>query len=623
MKIRILAIIVLLGACKPAPQQADKPQDLRPADMAWGANFGATLFKNAEVLDVGEVLELAPSDIVDEHIARVSQEWVYDFDLLNGGPARAIKSGVVSPGEPRFIVSNGTLTAIRGDGKIAILNAENLVVAEFEAKSVAWARGASEQAAMAWDGDALWVLGADSVLRWKNGEPAKLLPHDYVIRRVAFHSGSMSFEHGGGWAVVWADGSREVPGAGEFTYVWMNPAKTQIWCKSADNVSFATLDGTENLTFYQADTLKDADSIFVRDDNMLAQWWPSEALWLSDYAKAAWLKPDGQPDEPFVWGASWPQTVEKDGALEGLGASPTAIWTHAGKMPTETKITLNSAASGGVFFDGKTIVRRVGNILQRLGTEQPSKVFDLRVIRQIMCSGDTCLALGREGALDRIDLKSRTRETILFVHTGETLPPVLAFTKTATVLCEPRCITKTGDFASGLVELNVQTGAVTAQPNQESLAKGVMAQRVFSHPAGVQIAISEMERAPHKLGRPPRFFQIELQGFKDGTITPSEWTLADDKHAYFATTKTLESRGESNFAVEIMDAHNLVGVTGENGSTLMHLQGRGPSAKLFIRDSKTGAVISEHPAPNISAFDMVDGRIFYALDDGRLVLADL
>lgn len=622
MKIRLLAILVLLAACKPTPPQTEKPQDPRPADMAWGANFGPPLFKNAEVLDVGEVLELAISDIVDEHIARVSQDWVYDYDLLKGGPARAIKSGVVSPGEARFIVSNGTLSAIRGDGKIAILNAENLVIAEFEAKSVAWARGASEQAAMAWDGNALWVLSADSILRWENGEPVKLLAHDYVIRRAAFHSGSMSFEHDGGWTVVWPEGAREVPGPGAFTYVWMNPAKTQIWAKSADSVSVATLDDTGNLTFYPAESLKDADSIFVRDDKMLAQWWPSEALWLSDYAKAAWLKADGEPGERFTWGASWPQTVEKAGALEGLGASPTAIWAHLGQ-DKETKITLNSAASGGLFFDGKTIVRRVGNILQRLGTEQPSKVFDLRVIRQMKCSGDTCLALGREGALDRIDLKSKTRETVLFIHTGETLPPVLSFTKTATVLCEPRCITKTGDFVSGLVELNVQTGAITAQPNPESLAKGVVAQRIFSHPAGVQIAISEMERAPHKLNRPPRFFQIELQGIKNGTITPSEWTLVDDKHAFFATTKTLESRGESNFAVEIMDAHNLVGATGENGTTLMHLQGRGPSTKLVIRDSKTGAVISEHPAPYISAFDMVDGRIFYALEDGRLVLADL
>ncbi len=622
MKTRLLAILVLLAACKPTPEQTKKPEDPRPPDMAWTASFGAAPFKNAEVLDVGEVLELGASDIVDEHIARVNQDWVYDYDLLKGGPARAIKSGVVSPGEPRFIVSNGSLTAIRGDGKIAILNPENAVVAEFEAASVAWARGATEQAAMAWDGNALWVLSGDSVLRWENGEPAKLLPHDYVIRRVAFHSGSMSFEHDGGWTVVWPEGSQEVPGSGAFTYVWMNPAKTQIWAKSKDSVSFATLDGTGNSTFYLAETLKDADSIFVRDDKMLAQWWPSEALWLSDYAKAAWLNADGEPGEQFTWGASWPQTVEKDGELEGLGASPTAIWAHQGKAK-DTKITLNSAASGGLFFDGKTIVRRVGNILQRLGTEQPSKVFDLRVIRQIMCSGDTCLALGREGALDRIDLKTKTRETILFIHTGETLPPVLAFNKTATVLCEPRCITKTGEFVSGVVDVDVQTGAVTAQPNPESLAKGAVAQRIFNHPAGVQIAISEMERAPHKLGRPPRFFQIEFQGLKDGKITPSEWTLSDDKHAYFATTKTLQSLGESNFSVDIMDAHNLVEVTSEGVTTLMHLQGRGPSTKLFIRDAKTGAVISEHAAPNISAFAMVDGRIFYALEDGRLVLADL
>ncbi len=630
MKFRWFAVLVVLAACKPAPEQSEKPQDPRPPDLAWTASFGAAPFKNAEVLDVGEVLELGTSDIVDEHIARVNQDWVYDYDLLKGGPARAIKSGVVSPGEPRFIVSNGSLTAIRGDGKIAILNPENTVVAEFEATSVAWARGAADQAAMAWDGNALWVLSGDSVLRWEKGAPAKLLPHDFVIRRVAFHSGSMSFEHDGGWTVVWSEGSQEVPGSGAFTYVWMNPAKTQIWAKSSESVSFATLDGTGNLTFYLAETLKDADSIFVRDNRMLAQWWPSEALWLSDYAKAAWLKANGEPGEPFIWGASWLQTVESRGTLIGLGGTPSAIWAHAGKMPAnqatddkETKITLNSAASGGVFFDGKTIVRRVGNILQRLGTEQPSKVFDLRVIRQIMCSDEICLVLGREGGLDRVDLKNRTRETILFIHTGETLAPMLAFTKNATVLCEPRCVTKTGEFISGLIDLDVQSGGITPLIEPTVFGKGVLAQRVFDHPSGVKISISEMERAPHKLGRPPRFFQIDLGGIKDGNLAPAEWIVANKNHAYFTTAKTLESRGDSSFSVEVMDARNLISVQNEGGTQLMHLQGRGPNTKLLVRDGQSGEVISEQPAPNISAFDMVGTRIFYALEDGRLVLADL
>ena len=621
MKMRLLAILVILAGCKPAPTSQSKDSFVKPANLwPWTATFVDTPFKNPEILNYGEVLELLPSDIIDHHIARVDQDWVYDFDLLMGGPAKGIKQGVVNPGSPRFIVSNGTLTAVRGEGKITIVDDKRQILSEFDAPTVLWARGATEQAAMAWDKDALWVLTGDSVLRWEAGVVATLLKHDHVIRRVALLSGSLSFEHDGGWTVIWQKGSREVSGPGEFTFVWLNSAQTQIWRKSADSVSYATVDDTQDLVFCQAEGLQDADSIFVRDDRMLAQWWPSEAYWLSDYAKAAWLKADGEPGEQFTWGASWPQTVENSGGLTGLGGTPSALWSHA---DNETKILLNSAASGGVFFDGKTIVRRVGNILQRLGTEQPSKVFDLRVIRQIKCSGNICLALGREGALDRIDLQAKTRETILFIHTGETLPPILSFTQTATVLCEPRCITKTGDFVSGMAELDVQTGAVTAQPNQESLAKGVIAQRIFNHPAGIQIAISELERAPHKLNRPPRFFQIDLQGIKNGTITPSEWTLADAKRAYFATTKTLESRGDSNFAVEVMDAHNLVASTGENGPTLMHLQGRGPSTKLFIRDSNSGAVISEFSAPGISAFDMVNGRIFYALEDGRLVLADL
>ena len=619
MKFKLLAILVVLAGCKPAPVSESKDDVVSAAKpWPWTATFADAPFKNPEILNYGEVLELLPSDMVDAHIARVDQDWVYDFDLLLGGPGSAIKKGVINPGSPRFIVSNGSLTAVRGNGKITILDAKRQSRAEFDASSVAWARGASEQAAMSWDGDALWVLTADSVLRWESGAVATLLKHDHVIQRVAFLSGSMSFEHDGGWTVVWPKGSREVPGPGEFTFVWMNPAKTQIWCKSANSVSFATLDDTQDLTFYMAEGLQDADSIFVRDDKMLAQWWPSEALWLSDYAKAAWIK-NGEPGVQFVWGASWPQTVQTKEGLSGLGSTPSALWT----FDKTTKIALNSAASSALFFDGKTIVRRVGNLVQRLGIEQPSKVFNLRVIRQIMCSGETCLALGREGGLDRIDLKTRTRETILFVHTGETLPPLLAFTQKATVLCEPRCVTKTGEFVSGLVEVDVNTGALTKQPDPDVLSKGVLAQRVFDHPAGVKVSISEMERAPHKLGRPPRFFQIDFSGIKDGNIAPAEWIIADKTHAYFTTAKTLESRSDASFKVDVMDARNLVSVQDQDGTRLMHLQGRGPSTKLFVRDSKTGAVISEQPAPNISAFDMVDGRIFYALEDGRLVLADL
>lgn len=617
MKFKWLAILVVFSGCKPSPEPPKAPEVQHPSAIAWTAAFADAPFKNPDILNFGEVLALSPAEIVDRHIARLNSDWIYDFDLVNGGPAKPVTP--VGPVNGQiFIVANDSFTALRVDGKVTIFDQSGQSVTEFDAPSVAWARGATEQPAMAWDKNVLWVLTSNAVLRWESGKPTTLLEHQHVIRRVAFLTGSISFEHDGGWTVVTPNGSTEVPGTGQFTFVGMNAKQNLLWRKSAEGVSFAKLDDAKKLDFVGAENLQDADSLFIRDDMTLAQWWPAEALWLSDYAQAAWI--DGtEAGERFDWGASWPQTAHSQGTMSGLSSTPTALWTRN----KTTQIELNSAASAALFFDGKTIVRRVGNLVQRLGIEQPSKVFSLRVIRQLMCSGETCLALGREGALDRIDLKTKTRQTILFIHTGETLPPLLSFTEKATVLCEPRCVTKTGEFVSGLVELDVQSGAITAQPTPEVLGKGVLAQRVFKHPSGVQVSISEMERAAHKLGRPPRFFQIDLDGFKDGNIAPSEWIISDKKDAYFATKSTLEGRGTKTFKVEVADAHNLIPLSTEAGERLMHLQGRGENTKLFVRNAESGDVISEVPAPNISAFSMVDGRIFYALEDGRLVLADL
>ncbi|MEZ4460553.1 MAG: hypothetical protein R3E66_12675 [bacterium] len=599
-----VGFFVACVACDAPPAEAPpEPSTLAqkieaPATREWTSTFADVPLKLARVLPVGQTLDLDPSTVVGKTLLQRNDGQAYLYDVMVGGDGTRIDV----PSDATFVARGPRYTAVRSASTVTVLEGTTVKATESLAMP-ALMRGAQPQASMIWDRERLLVLTDTGVMRWTQDGWTKLVESKVPVSRVDAKDGAIVVQRGDTWLVAWADGHQEFTGS--FSDVWMDPQHTRIFRKSSVGIEVANApDGTFELI---AD-LEEVDRVFGVANGFLAQWWPAEPSWQSPYAQAALWSANGVSPR-FDWGASDAQSIDDE--VVGLGVTPPAVWRH---RETST-VRLDAAASGALFFDGKTIARRFGQTLQRIPAEQPSSVFPLRTVRQIVCAGDVCLVVGREGAIDRVDLKSMQRQTFVFVHPHESLPPVMAFDERATILCEPRCATVDGRFVQGIVSFDTLTGEftdVTQRPSRKK--RDVVDAMAFKHPLGLTVTLSELTREPHKIGRPPRLFQVDFDAAKSGISKPIEWVASAPDHIFYATATKLGR--VDGFATDVANAHNLVVV----GDTLHHLVGRGLTTVWVTRDVNTGEVMSETPMPNLSAFAPAAEAFLVAMDDGRLAL---
>ena len=582
----------------PAPTPTIAQKIAPPATRAWTSTFADVPLKQVRVLPVGQTLDLDPSTVVGTTFIQRDEGQAYLYDVLAGGPGTRVDV----PSDATFVASGPRYTAVRSQTTVTVLEGTTVVATESLAMPTLM-RGAQPQASMVWDREKLLVVTDNAVMRWTQDGWTKRVDSKVPVSRVDTNHGAIVVQRGDTWLVAWADGHQEFTGS--YSDVWMDSQHTRIFRKSSAGIEVANApDGTFELIA----GLDQVDRVFGVSNGFLAQWWPSEPSWQSPYAQAALWSSNGVTPR-FDWGASDAQSTDDE--IVGLGVTPPAVWRHRER----STIRLDAAASGALFFDGATIARRFGQTLQRIPAEQPSSVFPLRTVRQIVCAGDVCLVVGREGAIDRVDLKSMQRQTFVFVHPHESLPPVMAFDGRATILCEPRCASVDGRFVQGVVAFDTLTGEftdVTERPSRKK--RDVVDAMAFNPPLGLTVTLSELTREPHKIGRPPRLFQVDFDGTKTGVSKPIEWLASAPDHIFFATATKLGR--VDGFATDVANAHNLVVV----GDTLQHLVGRGPTTVWVTRDVNTGDVVSQTPMPNLSAFAPVGDAFLVAMDDGRLAL---
>jgi hypothetical protein len=151
--------------------------------------------------------------------------------------------------------------------------------------------------------------------------------------------------------------------------------------------------------------------------------------------------------------------------------------------------------------------------------------------------------------------------------------------------------------------------------------KGWLAERWVTYAWGGSAVMAEPERAPHKVGRPPRFAALDLEGLQRpaaGDFSAPREFVVEEGRALVATAKMLGGFGAATFAVEAAGAYNLAFA----GDEVFHLVGRGADCRLVVRDANTGTLKREQPMAGVSAFGIAGSKMLVGLEDGRLVLAD-